>query len=131
MNKIIIVILILLLISCKSQQKNDWKTAYKANVLCSCVKNSGAKIEEDASPSINFQILGDFKIIAETGSIGKRYSDIIKERNVWYKGGDLDDYSNIVNGCLDFYNSKELEILSRKRSNKKRLKILIISHLEV
>lgn len=118
MNKIIIFTLILLLASCKSQTKNDWKTAYKANVFCSCLKNSGAKIEKDASPSLNFQIIEDFKIIAETDSIGKRYSDIIKERNVWYKGGDLDGYSNIVNGCLEFYNSRELDALSKKRSKK-------------
>lgn len=118
MNKIIILTLILLLASCKSQTKNDWKTAYKANVFCSCLKNSGAKIEKDASPSLNFQIIEDFKIIAETDSIGKRYSDIIRERNVWYKGGDLDGYSNIVNGCLEFYNSRELDALSKKRSKK-------------
>ena len=45
-----------------------------------------AKIEKDASQSLNFQIIKDFKIIAETDSMEKKYSDMIKERNVLFKG---------------------------------------------
>lgn len=118
-NKTILLSIFSFVVSCKSQQKNDWKSAYKANVFCSCLKNSGVKIKNDASQSLNFQIIGDFKIIAETDSIGKQYAYIIKNRNIWYKGGDLEGYSNIINGCLEFYNSRELEVLSKKRFNKK------------
>lgn len=85
------------------------------------MKNLGVKIEKDASPSINFQILENFKIIAETDSVGKIYADSIKKRSVWYKGGDLDGYNNVVNGCLDFYNSKELNKISKKKY-KQRIK---------
>jgi len=114
-NKIIFLSIFLSLASCKSHPKNGWKTAYKANVFCSCIKNLGVKIDKDASPSINFQILEDFKVIKETDSVGKIYADSIKKRNVWYKGGDLDGYNNVVNGCLDFYNSKGLNKISKKK----------------
>jgi len=56
--------------------------------------------------------------LAETDSLGKVYSDIIRERNIWYKGGDLDGYNNIINGCLEFYNSKELRKMAVKRYRK-------------
>src|SRR5690554_3100348 len=109
MKKVTLLLAVFFVISCKTQKEKHWVSAYKANVFCSCLKNLDVKIKNDASPSLNFQIIGDFNVIAETDSIGKMYSDIIKERNVWYKGGDLDGYNNIINGCLEFYNSKELQ----------------------
>lgn len=47
--------------------------------------------------------------------MGKVYATSIKERNIWYKGRDLEGYNNIINGCLEFYQSKDLKILSKKR----------------
>lgn len=113
-----IVILFLSLVSCKSQQKQEWISAYKANVFCSCIENLDVQIKNDATPSLNFQIIGDFKVLTETDSLGKVYSDIIKERSIWYKGGDLEGYNNIINGCLEFYNSKELEKMALKKYGK-------------
>ncbi|WP_448607090.1 hypothetical protein [Paenimyroides ceti] len=112
-----IIVLMLLIVSCKSKQKYQyqWTAAYKANVFCSCLKNLDVQLKNDSSPSLNFQILGNFNLINETDSLGKVYATIIKERNIWYKGGDLEGYNNIINGCLEFYQSKDLKILSKKR----------------
>lgn len=118
MKKVNILLMSLILISCKTQEKNQWISAYKTNVFCSCLKNFDVQIKNDATSSLNFQIIGNFEILAETDSLGKVYSDIIRERNIWYKGGDLDGYNNIINGCLEFYNSKELRKIAVKRYRK-------------
>ena len=129
-NKIIIIIFSLLLWSCKtpkavdnkhpimSKEKKEWLFAFKANTFFECLKYSGVKIEKDASPSLNFEILGDFKLLSRTDSLGKNYSKIINDRGVWLKEGDLDGYKSIVNGCLIFYGSKELDSIAEKEYKK-------------
>ncbi|HEU4496969.1 MAG TPA: hypothetical protein VFR70_07950 [Flavobacterium sp.] len=74
-----------------------------------CIKQSGATIEKDASPSLNFEVLGDFKVLSKIDSIGKSYSKVINDRSAWLKGGDLDGYRAITNGCLSFFESRELD----------------------
>lgn len=69
--------------------------------------------------------MGDLNVLSKTNSIGKNYSKILNDRATWLKGGDLEGYKAITNGCLSFFESKELdsianlEYLNMKLTNKK------------
>ena len=131
---ILIILCLSILLSCKtanqnarleSKEKKEWIFAFKSQTFYECLINSGAIVEKDASPSLNFQILGDLNILSQINSIGKNYSKIINDRSTWFKGGDLEGYKSITNGCLFFFESKELdsianlEYLNMKLTNKK------------
>jgi hypothetical protein len=62
---------------------------------------------------LNFQILGDLKFLATTDSIGRMQAKIIDDKSIWLKGGDLDGYKSILNGCLENYQSIELDSIAR------------------
>lgn len=114
---------ILFFLSCKTsrvhvdgnqldKEKEQWVFAFKANAFYECIKHSGIKLEKDASPSLNFQKLGSFKALSITDSLGKVSSKIIDENSVWLKGGDLDGFKAISNGCLVFYDSRALDSIA-------------------
>ncbi|WP_277015569.1 hypothetical protein [Flavobacterium lindanitolerans] len=136
-KSILIILCISFLLSCKTsskfnrndiprdKEKKEWIFAFKAQVFYECLKNNNVMIEEDASPSLNFQVLGDFNVLSKTNAIGKNYSKIINDRATWLKGGDLEGYKAITNGCLFFFESKELDSIANSeyrnmKSNSKK-----------
>ena len=104
----------------RDKEKQEWIFAFKSSVFYECVKHSGVKIEKDASPSLNFEVLGDFKILSKTDLIGKSYSKIIEDRSAWLKDGDLDGYKAITNGCLSFFASRELDSIANVEFERSR-----------
>ena len=104
----------------RHKEKQQWIFAFKSSVFYECIKHSGIKIEKDASPSLNFEVLGDFKILSKTDLIGKNYSKIIEDRSVWLKDGDLDGYKAITNGCLSFFASRELDSIANAEYERSR-----------
>ncbi len=125
MKKLIIILCVLFLSSCKTsiqqnetsenKEKKEWIFAFKANAFYKCMVESGAKIDKDASPSLNFEVLGNFKTLKKTDSIGKNYSKIIKDRSVWLGS---EGHKAICNGCLVLYESKELDSIANAEYKK-------------
>lgn len=134
---VLIILCISFLLSCKTsskfnrneiardKEKKEWIFAFKSQVFYECLKNNNVMIEKDASPSLNFQVLGDFNVLSKANAIGKNYSKIINGRATWLKGGDLEGYKAITNGCLFFFESKELDSIANSeyrnmKSNSKK-----------
>ncbi|MBL7868955.1 MAG: hypothetical protein JNM71_13150 [Flavobacterium lindanitolerans] len=134
---VLIILCFSFLLSCKTsskfnrneistdKEKKEWIFAFKAQVFYECLKNNNVMIEKDASPSLNFQVLGDYNVLSKTNAIGKNYSKIINDRATWLKGGDLEGYKAITNGCLSFFESKELDSIANSeyrnmKSNSKK-----------
>ncbi|PZO22835.1 MAG: hypothetical protein DCE86_18035 [Flavobacteriaceae bacterium] len=121
---VLIILCFSFLLSCKTspkfnrneistdKEKKEWIFAFKSQVFYECLKNNNVMIEKDASPSLNFQVLGDYNVLSKTTAIGKNYSKIINDRATWLKGGDLEGYKAITNGCLSFFESKELDSIA-------------------
>ena len=121
---VLIILCFSFLLSCKTspkfnrneistdKEKKEWIFAFKSQVFYECLKNNNVMIEKDASPSLNFQVLGDYNVLSKTTAIGKNYSKIINYRATWLKGGDLEGYKAITNGCLSFFESKELDSIA-------------------
>lgn len=118
-----------LLICCNSVRKKEvqdkeeqqWIFAFKASTFSSCLKHNGAVINNDASPSLEFQALVDLNAVDKADSLAKSYSKIIEERAAWL-GEDFKGYKAVVNGCLTFYESKELDSIARAEYKKFRNK---------
>lgn len=134
---VLIILCFSFLLSCKTsskfnrneistdKEKKEWIFAFKAQVFYECLKNNNVMIEKDASPSLNSQVLGDYNVLSKTNAIGKNYSKIINDRATWLKGGDLEGYKAITNGCLSFFESKELDSIANSeyrnmKSNSKK-----------
>jgi|SRR5690554_6094507 len=113
-----ILINVFLLMSCsgyKQMNKEEEQIifAYKASIYNACLKASGVTIANDASPSINFQVIGDLYLFKFADSIGNNQAKLIKERAQWFKGGDMEGHSAILNGCLELYDSKYVDSLAQ------------------
>ena len=102
----------------RNKEKKEWIFAFKAKVFYKCFQQSGVIMDKDASPSLNFEVLGDFKILSKVDSIGQSHSKVINDRSAWLKGGDLDGYRAITNGCLSFFESKELDSIANSEYKK-------------
>jgi hypothetical protein len=114
---------VFLLESCSGykQIRNDKQQvifAYKASICDACLKASGVIIAKDASPSLNFQLIGDFNFLRLADSIGLYQAKLIKERAGWFKGGEMEEHSAILNGCLELYDSKYVDSLARDYAKK-------------
>lgn len=126
MKNVIIILILLPLVSCHSartehqyKDEQQWIFAFKASAFSSCLKHNGVVIGNDASPSLQFEALVDIKAIDKTDSLAKSFSEIIEERAAWL-GEDFKGYKAIVNGCLSFYESKELDSVTRVEYKKFR-----------
>ncbi|MGM9478076.1 hypothetical protein ACS5PU_16740 [Pedobacter sp. GSP4] len=94
----------------KSQQKQDWLKSYKKQVVISCMKPANtATLQSDISESMNMEVMGDTFYIREADNLGKEYSNQIQPAEIL-------DYSGkkaLINGCLEYNNSKALDDLAR------------------
>lgn len=126
MKNVIIIQIFLLVVSCKSartecqdNEEQHWIFTFKASAFSSCLKHNGVVIDNDASPSLQFQALVDSKAVDKSDSLAKSFSEIIEKRAAWL-GEDFKGYKSIVNGCLTFYESKELDSVASAEYKKFR-----------
>ena len=105
----------------EGKERKEWIFAFMAEAFHKYLKSSGFVIEKDASSSLNFQILGDFNVLSKTDSLGKNYSKVINDKAIGLKSGDLDGYKAITNGCLSFFESKELDSIANLEYRKIKL----------
>lgn len=132
MNKYLIIFVGLILCGCHTIKSNnnynlnkeDWIFVYKNSVFISCLKSSISSngcvetyFKDDASEAINFDVIGDINIAAQTDSIGKQYYNRIKPSIVL----DFNNKKAVVNECLAFYISSHLDSIA-EREYKKYLK---------
>lgn len=93
----------------KSQQKQDWLKSYKKQVFISCMKSANtATLQSDISESINMEVMGDTFYIKEADNLAREYNKRIQPAKIL-------DYSGkkaLINGCLEYYNSKVLDDLA-------------------
>jgi len=112
-NKLIVIIFLLILSSCS--KNNYWIDSYKKKAFYECLKCSYSNdtifklIEKDDVLFINENI--SFKNI---DTIRKYSNEIVKKAaEPIYKYDDYIDEKIFMSNCLDFYNSKELNMLAK------------------
>ena len=101
-----------------SKEKQQVIFAYKASICNACLEASGVTIAKDASPSLNFQLIGDFAFLRFADSIGMSQAKLIEERSIWFKGSEMEEHSAILNGCLELYDSKYVDSLAQDYAKK-------------
>ncbi|WP_417353293.1 hypothetical protein [Flavobacterium alkalisoli] len=128
----LILVLGFLLYSCKSSQsknnsysEEEWVKAYKTHVFCSCLMNGYEndtifKLIKKKDPIVVYSEIS-FEDLKKAYAIGKKTSDKIPEIVLPTE----DEYGNfnqkkkfIMQTCLDYYTSKELDSISHGEYNK-------------
>jgi hypothetical protein len=94
----------------KKQQKADWINSYKRQVFISCLNVQNRELSKnDVSESINADILGNTYYLKQADSLGKGFYRLIRPSKI------LDHNNNraLVNGCLEYYESKQLDSMAK------------------
>ena len=117
-----LIILLILLTSCAGskqakQKEEDWIFAFKAEVCASCFRYQKVNFENDISGSVRAEVLNfDAGLFKKTDSLGKIFSDSIDIKSRYYSNNtDFSPNSRVIsNGCLSFFESKQLDKLAKK-----------------
>lgn len=122
--KKIILFISFLFISCKSikinnKEKEDWIYAYKSTVFISCLNQSFGKefeliLKKEQSIMSNFEILESLNT-KTADSLGINFASKIL---ISPKNSDFYEKKVIINNCLYYYNSKELDSIATSEYKK-------------
>lgn len=131
-TKLNIIIFLLILTSCSSSksfkdEEKSWIDTYKASVFWSCFRESYTNdtlINIIGNKDFIFQneIIADWNILDDTENLGKKTAKNIKKPNVYpkFEEGNKDEFykkNYFLKNCLDYFSSKELDLIARKAYN--------------
>lgn len=99
----------------RKQDKEDWMNSYKRQVFISCIKSQNTSVlKNDISESINSELLGNTSYVKQADSLGNKFYKLIQPSKIL-------DYNNnkaLVNGCLEYYGSKQLDSIAKSAYKK-------------
>jgi len=99
----------------KKQQKDEWLMSYKRQVFISCLKSQDTSVSKnDISESINFDLIGNTAYTKQADSLGKEFYKLVQPSKI------LDHNNNkaLINECLAYYESKQLDSIARSAYKK-------------
>ncbi|WP_175634968.1 hypothetical protein [Pedobacter ghigonis] len=97
------------------QQKDEWLMSYKRQVFISCLKSQDTSVSKnDISESVNFDLIGNTASAKQADSLGKEFYKLIQPSKI------LDHNKNkaLVNECLAYYESKQLDSIAKSAYKK-------------
>ena len=123
-----ILLLSILIVSCKPLKMNDkekeaWISAYKSTAFIGCLSQSFGKdfdqfLNKDQSVGANFEILYNSNM-KKADSVGNNFA---KSITIFPENSDFFGKKIIINNCLFFYKSKELDSIANFEYKKMLLK---------
>ncbi len=99
----------------KKQQKDEWLMSYKRQVFISCLKSQDTSVSKnDISESINFDLIGNTASTKQADSLGKEFYKLIQPSKIL----DYNKNKALINECLAYYESKQLDSIARSAYKK-------------